>query len=717
MRSPFSIILFLSLIFSNSYSQVPELINYPLVKGVYKSAVKDGNHLFCLTDYGLMIWDVSDLQAPQLISKLPAPGFYVTGLIKKYNNFVIIQRYDTLIIVDVSNVSAPVYAPNNFQTISYSQDLEIKDSVLYVASNDLSGIRAFDIADINNITQIYTGSTPNIEELILTDTNLFAFGEFSFYRFNVNGPIPILIDSIVANPSYFLLDAAANNNIAALAYGDLSNFNHPVSVHIYDISIPGVPILIDSIDVSTHFAIALPGITDSVLFMHSDSLIVFDITNPSSLVATDTLGLYLNKDLLLDDTLIFIMNWQEGFDILAKDLPFSYSLYSECKAGDWFDKIEISESGQVFVRGFDTTFVFHKSRSTSETTGDLTFLNRSPDFALIDNYLIETEIDGHATLRISGLDNFPIFDSIITVSGGGSSNLFNLRIWDNKLYNWEQNSGYEIYDISDTLNPILLSQNVLVQFNHFYDGVLYDIINTNNEVNIYDPAPSPPAYIRLAAVGGDDCPPDGFWDPQRALANFVCYTSREFYQLDFSDTSDIYFTNRVSFPLITVGNWDLVKAWNSILYMPEANQKIYIFDVCDIDHFRMISQFNTENFFKDILLVDSVLYVCYPGYVASYDVSHILPCLYTGIQELDTGNPVELFPNPSDGNFTLQFFASANKVEINIYDVSGRQILTRALDNRKGELIKANLSIGQAGAYLLNIKDGNRTYRKKVIIR
>jgi subtilisin-like proprotein convertase family protein len=76
-----------------------------------------------------------------------------------------------------------------------------------------------------------------------------------------------------------------------------------------------------------------------------------------------------------------------------------------------------------------------------------------------------------------------------------------------------------------------------------------------------------------------------------------------------------------------------------------------------------------------------------------------------------------LYPNPNNGNFTLQFNSNtSSKIKVEIFDLSGRRIydkeyLTTGIFNENIELSNAS-----AGVYLVNISDGSKKIVKKINI-
>ena len=77
-----------------------------------------------------------------------------------------------------------------------------------------------------------------------------------------------------------------------------------------------------------------------------------------------------------------------------------------------------------------------------------------------------------------------------------------------------------------------------------------------------------------------------------------------------------------------------------------------------------------------------------------------------------------IYPNPNNGNFNVQFNSSTNNdILIGVYDMRGRQIVDKSIENTG--LINQNLQLDnvQSGVYLVSVQDGNRKEVKKIIIQ
>ncbi|MFC4815704.1 T9SS type A sorting domain-containing protein [Flavobacterium sp. GCM10023249] len=95
---------------------------------------------------------------------------------------------------------------------------------------------------------------------------------------------------------------------------------------------------------------------------------------------------------------------------------------------------------------------------------------------------------------------------------------------------------------------------------------------------------------------------------------------------------------------------------------------------------------------------------------------------YFGVQNtLDTSDfefdNFALYPNPNKGNFTVRFNPETNdKVNINVYDLRGRQIFEKAYVNNGAFNQEINLDKAQTGVYLITIANGDKRTVKRIVI-
>ncbi len=76
-----------------------------------------------------------------------------------------------------------------------------------------------------------------------------------------------------------------------------------------------------------------------------------------------------------------------------------------------------------------------------------------------------------------------------------------------------------------------------------------------------------------------------------------------------------------------------------------------------------------------------------------------------------------LFPNPNNGSFNVQLKADvSNNIEIEVYDLSGRQIFNKSFANKSFFNENINLDKIATGIYLVNIKNGKKIETRKIIV-
>ncbi len=86
------------------------------------------------------------------------------------------------------------------------------------------------------------------------------------------------------------------------------------------------------------------------------------------------------------------------------------------------------------------------------------------------------------------------------------------------------------------------------------------------------------------------------------------------------------------------------------------------------------------------------------------------------VEEYDIDN-LSIYPNPNKGSFNISFNPkSGESIRIQVYDIRGRIIYTKAFAtvSRFDEVV--TLSNAQSGVYLLNVFDGSQKVTKKIVV-
>jgi hypothetical protein len=91
-------------------------------------------------------------------------------------------------------------------------------------------------------------------------------------------------------------------------------------------------------------------------------------------------------------------------------------------------------------------------------------------------------------------------------------------------------------------------------------------------------------------------------------------------------------------------------------------------------------------------------------------------CPTTGVAAAGEATALNIYPNPSNGNFSIQFETSVNNAAISIFDLSGKSIYENQLSMVSGELLNVNMLGTSPGLYVITISHGDRQQRHKLIV-
>jgi hypothetical protein len=84
----------------------------------------------------------------------------------------------------------------------------------------------------------------------------------------------------------------------------------------------------------------------------------------------------------------------------------------------------------------------------------------------------------------------------------------------------------------------------------------------------------------------------------------------------------------------------------------------------------------------------------------------------TGAGEQEVVQWFRIYPNPSGGNFILEFADLKGPAELSITDINGRVVHHEKIDNRYIS-VTADLA---PGVYMVRVDSGNQYFKKKLII-
>lgn len=95
-------------------------------------------------------------------------------------------------------------------------------------------------------------------------------------------------------------------------------------------------------------------------------------------------------------------------------------------------------------------------------------------------------------------------------------------------------------------------------------------------------------------------------------------------------------------------------------------------------------------------------------------ITHLSVDFSNGIEEINSED-WNIYPNPNNGLFTLQFASSVSINEIRIYSIVGKEVMYQKVNDIR-EKIELNLLDQSEGIYFIHVNTGERKFTKKVIV-
>ncbi|MFC4738628.1 reprolysin-like metallopeptidase [Flavobacterium ponti] len=120
-------------------------------------------------------------------------------------------------------------------------------------------------------------------------------------------------------------------------------------------------------------------------------------------------------------------------------------------------------------------------------------------------------------------------------------------------------------------------------------------------------------------------------------------------------------------------------------------------------------------YFKDTVVDSNVANALFNSFTIQLCKSEYVPVLLSN--ESFGLTDFALYPNPNNGNFTVQFSSeTGNDVNIMVHDLRGRQVYTKSFQNNGLFNQELQLNNTASGIYLVTVQDGNRKEVKKIVV-
>lgn len=700
--------------------QQPVLQGYPFAKGAYTAVLEENGLLYCVTDYGMAIWDVGDPANPALRSKYVFPGMFSDGQVLKSGPYVVLLKERVARVVDVSDPDAPIDAPFSPWQIADAKCMALRDTFLYVGTG--ASLVTYSIAD--PAVPVAIDTLPDMGSFFLyrSDTALLAIRQNSVVRLSIGNGLPVPVDTVPAQDGLLLFDAMIAGGRLALLESD--PMNGISLVKLYDVTVPGSPVFQESIDVSSFNDGRLLALDTSVLIIRGTPTKVYNISVPGFAALAGTLAedTYIHALAPLGGDWAYAMNSVFGFSVLHRTGPSTFTVQAEQRVGDWVGELKNSTTtGYVLAEGLDSLYVLDPGAMGIGNGIRSSRLNSALNWWVFGDLLVELrEADmgqyGLSILRIGTEGNL---DSLTTLLPAHSGNSYQLGIWNNRLY-W---SGYlqtvtitDIYDVTDPAAPMFLD-SIQTWFNLQRDGMLFTLWPEQGAVDLYDAVTVPPVLLATKSftVGCTGFQVGFLYpDPERTILHQVgngCYSV-----VDMQDTANV-----VSFGPYPISNsigpmGDGIGVWNKVLYIPGVNTRsLHLFDVCEPGVFDSLTTVQFTNFPKDLAFVDPMVLVAFGGYVQQYDVSGVIPCLTLNAAAHAPAPTLRLHPNPAMESFYVGATELKGARMLELRDASGRLTLTMRI-NGGAEEVKVPCAGLPAGFYTVRSVGATTVATGKLVV-
>jgi len=128
-----------------------------------------------------------------------------------------------------------------------------------------------------------------------------------------------------------------------------------------------------------------------------------------------------------------------------------------------------------------------------------------------------------------------------------------------------------------------------------------------------------------------------------------------------------------------------------------------------------------DMFINTVLNIGTYLIVVEDEYNDAFneETYHFCVSLLTDIDELSLSNQINIFPNPNNGQFSINLLSGKNDLkilEINIFDYQGRELAELQQNTFEGSEIFINLKNNASGLYVLKLLTNEGVLTKKILV-
>lgn len=674
----------------------------------YTDIVVVADKAYCVSPFGLVVFDVGNPAAPSFIAKEYLP--YAEAIAVADNHAFVARGLHGLTLLDISNPADPV-ATGQCNTRGFAQAVEVSGNYAYVAEAD-SGLSVFDISNPSAPTFLAKIDLPGYaNDVVLQGQYAYVASRHEgFSIINISAPgVPTLVKQ--GGPMTWSAKIQGNLLYTVGRWG---------SAQIWDVSVPATPQFVSVLSSGTCWALDLQGnlafVVDSGKGIH-----IVDVTDPvhpseaSVFAPTGKSGIYLN--VACANGFIYAVDQRYGLVVFQAINPQLPGVVGQLVAGVNFS-IELA-GDRVFLcqaaGGLRPINVADRNAPSPR--------NRvaTPDWAY------HSALQGNILYVACSFGGLQVFD----VSGPGAPVLIssyptNMLIYDvvvdgTYLYMTVTNTttygALQILNISDPYNPTLVSTfqtasaawGICKQGQFCYvatDGL--DIVNVSNPVSPFRAGFQ--GGLRRAKVV----------EVRGALALITDDFGLHLYNV-YNPSQITLFSSMTQSPL-----WDF-DMYYTYIFIAHDYLGMDVYDLADPAHPRFVDHWSFPGKIYDVKTDGHYLYLAAGSAFLVYRIDSptdvrdgpgsIIPQSHALSQN---------YPNPFNSSTTIAYeLATRQHVNISVYDILGRLVRTLVDDTRSAGSYRidwdgtdASDRFVASGVYLYRIRtDAFHQARKMVLLK
>lgn len=688
-----------------------KLINYPLIHGSYKSNIRVDTTVYCLTDFGLMIWGISDLSKPNYLSHCPVDDNY-GNRIAYYSNHIFVKGDRNVKIIDVSNPYKPILLKNTFGK-GFLSNIEVRDSLLYLSSHG-EYLQIYNIINPAEPELVYKGIDSFIQNFKICKNKLIYSNSRSLRWYNVSNVEPLFIDSIPNDQNFYtIMDYIANDNYLfvykrhePMIFGKIDPYDDDTLVEkifIYDIS-SDEPLLVDSLN-NLYW---LYHITDSTLVAQNDKETHFiDISDIHKLQIYDKIEhrhQWYKKSISINDSILVSTDEEFGLCVYTLSSFNNYHLAGRYHDSGNFSKLLYNGLGNLFVQKSYNLDFFDKYRSYESIYSDGTIPLKSESVMLHDSIMIELWAKNSRNTYFSSISD-PF--NVIPLSTFDSYNagLNNFIVFDHKfyqnllksLYDFSNprditviaNDGPEIYGVFESLKTYYNVESIAKAVFEFY-FYTYD----NSFIPQFAKKFVPNNKYQTYSIST-------YSDKNNPYLHIV-YRDFYFYytRLDISDLNNITETQIKEIP-----SFEKIEFSDDKIFL--SNYKtLSVYDIKKPDTVQFITDYESNFKINDFLITGDTMYLVHNSCITALDISKV----ETSVDDISINENLNIYPNPNNGNFRICIPESiAQEVQIRVFTSLGKLAFDNTFMTSEGS-IDMDLNHLDVGVYALEMINNGKTY-------